>query len=176
MHIPGLGPVTRDEELGWLHSPPHRSKLLPGGEVRFVLAGYEDEPNPEDFHAAIQAFLMLGPEALAAAAPHVFAYYQDMNANWAPSSAEYVRIASPGEVWDRVQFGDEAYVCRRKRGDRGVYVALTCGCDWEPEHGLQLVFRDGRTLSRVGSADGHLTNADAYGDASLEQVIYRPIA
>jgi len=39
---------------------------------------------------------------------------------------------------------------------------VACECDWEPEHGLQLVFRQGRKLTRISAQDGHLTEADAY--------------
>lgn len=37
-----------------------------------------------------------------------------------------------------------------------------CECDWEEEHGLQLVFRQGKKLTRISDQDGHLTEADAY--------------
>lgn len=57
----------------------------------------------------------------------------------------------------------------------GIYFSLECNCDGEPEHGLQLVIRDGLTVSKVGSFDGHLTNADAYGDRSLAGIVYVPI-
>lgn len=39
---------------------------------------------------------------------------------------------------------------------------MVCNCDWEYEHGLQFVFRQGRVLTRVSAEDGHLTEADAY--------------
>ncbi|MFC7668884.1 DUF6985 domain-containing protein [Hymenobacter humi] len=34
-------------------------------------------------------------------------------------------------------------------------------CEWEVEHGLQLVFRQGRMLTRVSQYDGHLTESQA---------------
>ena len=40
---------------------------------------------------------------------------------------------------------------------------MACECEWEQEHGLQLVFRQGKKLTRVSDQDGHLTKADAYG-------------
>ena len=64
-------------------------------------------------------------------------------------------------------------VSRRPYGDRAAYVSLECGCDWEEEHGLQIVFKEGLHVNMVGQYDGHLTNADAYGDGRLENVIYR---
>ena len=60
------------------------------------------------------------------------------------------------------------------REGNAVYISLGCNCDWEQEHGLQIVLKDGLRVTKVGSFDGHLTNSDAYDDASLENVIYRP--
>jgi hypothetical protein len=30
-------------------------------------------------------------------------------------------------------------------------------------------------VNKVGEYDGHCTNADAYGDESLEDVVYKPV-
>ena len=45
-------------------------------------------------------------------------------------------------------------------------------CDWEEEHGLQIVFKNGLTINKIGPYDGHCTNSDAYDDESLEDIIY----
>jgi len=63
-------------------------------------------------------------------------------------------------------------VSRRAYGDKGIYVSLECNCNWEPEHGLQLVFKNGSTIKKVGPYDGHLANSDAYADDRLENVVY----
>lgn len=47
-------------------------------------------------------------------------------------------------------------------------------CDWETEHGLQIVFKQGLKINKLGPFDGHLTNSDAYADKKLENVVYRP--
>lgn len=39
---------------------------------------------------------------------------------------------------------------------------IAAECDWEPEHGLLIVYRNGNELSRVSDQDGHLTHTDAY--------------
>lgn len=44
----------------------------------------------------------------------------------------------------------------------------------EPEHGLQIVFKDGQRVNKVGPFNGPFTNSHAYADPSLEGVIYRP--
>ncbi len=65
------------------------------------------------------------------------------------------------EVWNFVH-PSEIYVARRDRRDEDIYITVACECDWEQEHGLQLVFRQGKKLTRVSGQDGHLTEADAY--------------
>jgi len=76
-------------------------------------------------------------------------------------------------IWDFVR-PEEIYVTRRSRRDKNIYIQIACECDWEEEHGLQLVFRQGKKLTRVSDQDGHLTEADAYDkpdskDALLSQ-------
>lgn len=176
MQIPGLGNVTADDEYGWLYSEPIEVAALGGETCDIVLEGYEEDANKEDFHAAIQAFLAAGPEMLKAAERHVFRYYQDMIQSWDPQHEAYVVINAPADVWKHVQLGNEPMFSRNHAGDKGVYVSLECNCDWEPEHGLQLVFRNGATICKVGPYDGLLTNANAYADPDLEDVIYRGMA
>ena len=45
-------------------------------------------------------------------------------------------------------------------------------CDWEEEHGLMLVWRNGTTLTKVGGYDGHLTNVNAYANKKMINVVY----
>lgn len=175
MHIPLLGNVTKDERLGSLCSAPIPVRALKDGHVRLILEGYEEDGNQEDFHSAINSFLSIGPEVLAAAEAHVFSYYRDVGGFW-DSPDEPVCIGAPNEVWAHAQFGKDAYVYRRGSGDNGVYVSIECECDWEPEHGLQIVFRSGKSICKVGPYDGHATNADAFADARLENVIYCSLA
>lgn len=57
---------------------------------------------------------------------------------------------------------NQIYISRRHRRDKDVYIQVSCSCDWEQEHGLQLVFRQGKKITRISDEDGHLTEADAY--------------
>lgn len=54
------------------------------------------------------------------------------------------------------------YVSRRHRRDKDIYIQAVCNCDWDAEHGLQLIFRQGKKLTRISEQDGHLTKADAF--------------
>ena len=70
-------------------------------------------------------------------------------------------MSTEKEIWKFVH-PQEIYVTRRSYNDCDIYVQITCECDWEQEHGLQLVFRQGRKLTRVSEQGGHLTEADAF--------------
>jgi len=80
---------------------------------------------------------------------------------------EFRQITDKNDIWDFV-CPIEIYVTRRHRRDKDMYVQICCECDWEEEHGLQLVFRQGRKLTRISEQDGHLTEADAYGKPDIE--------
>lgn len=151
-------------------------EALGGKRCDFLSAGYgELDLREEDIARALRSFIALKPSALAAVEEHVFRYYLDCKDHLAPGDPGHVEIGSAKDVWKHVDFGFEATVRRRKH-DGKVYVSLECNCDWEPEHGLQLVFEEGRRVSKVGPFDDHLTTSDAYGDPSLEGVVYRPRA
>lgn len=173
MNVRGLGEVTREDGCGDYCSQPVEVAALGGRPCRFVLDGYEADPDKEDYHQAIAAFLNSSPAVLEEAEAEVFRYYQDVSRCLSAADEEPLVVGSPAEVWAHVQFGEEVFVSRRDHGERGVYVSLECECDWEPEHGLQLVFKGGGRVSKVGPYDGHLTNADAFGDEALEHVVYR---
>lgn len=64
-------------------------------------------------------------------------------------------------------------VTRRPYGDKRIYISLECGCDWEREHGLQIVFKEGQYVNKLGPYDGHLTNSDAFADDALEDIVYK---
>jgi hypothetical protein len=42
--------------------------------------------------------------------------------------------------------------------DNDFYASYECNCDWEGEHGLCIVLKNGLAITRVGKFDGHLTN------------------
>jgi len=174
MEMPGLGSVSKHPDIGsWLRSGKLPVSVLGGKLCRIIVEGYADDPRKEDFHAGIQNFLSIGPSVLTDAQDSLFAYFKDLQgALWQPDDSQYLVIDSPADVWKHVQLGSEPIVSRRPHGDQGIYISLECGCDWEEEHGLQIVFKNGLLVNKVGPYDGHVTNSDAYGEDELEEVIY----
>ena len=173
MQIPGLGTVSKDARFGWYCSQAIRLPLLNDAPCIVQIDGYDADVKPEEFHAAIARLIACPRSVLLAAESHVYRYYQDSHTDRNPADEGWVRIASPADVWLHVQLGDKLMVTRRAYGDQAIYVSIEGRCDWEPEHGLQIVLKNGESVVKVGPYDGHLTQSDAYDDDSLEGVIYR---
>jgi hypothetical protein len=172
MKIPNIGEFTKHNKFDSLYSNAMPVRVLGGHICQIVLDGYEKDPDKEDFHVAITNFLSIDRSILENAEQYIFQYYQDVNNCWQPEDPEFIAVASPQEVWKHIQFGNEIIVTRREYGDRGIYISLHCECDWEQEHGLEIIFKNGLKVSKIGACNNHLTNSDAYADDSLENVIY----
>ena len=170
MELPGLGEVTKDAQFGWYYSKPIPIPMLGGKQCRIVLVGYDKDERKEDFHVAIANLLSGSPAVLREADEPLFRYYSDFEEWWLEDHKQPIKSAN--ELWQHVRLGGELMVSRRPYGEKGIYVVVECGCDWEQEHGLQLVLKNGLKVNKLGGYDGHLTNSDAFDDESLEHVIY----
>lgn len=140
-----LGALSLASDGLW-RSKPHRVPLF-GASCRFAIAD-EGATFAEDVHLAVRAFLAL--EAKAVTGP-LLAYRRGI----APDAK--------GDPWAAIEAPEDVVVRRRHRFDRAVYLLCECTCEWDREHGVQLVFRGGTSLTRVSGFDDHLTDADAYG-------------
>jgi hypothetical protein len=116
-----------------------------------------------EFDAAMENFLALGVKARAHAAPLIHKNCRDYidSVDW--PGREHLRASTETaeNIWNFVE-PREIIVERRLFNDMNVYVAIDCHCAWETEHGLKLVFRQGKQLTRVGPSDEWLTDADAH--------------
>jgi hypothetical protein len=175
LHDPLLGLLTFDGALGGYVSGEKVIPFLGGRQCRFVIADYPQDPKPDEVRAAIRNALDASPVILAQAEPYALQYCRDMLALYADGERPAIALENPGDVWSYVQFGDIFYVSRRTENDSedGIYLSLECNCDWEVEHGLQLVLRNGKAISKLGPFDGHVTTADAYADPKLIGVVYK---
>lgn len=142
----------------------HLDRLI--GDADFV-PGFTD-----DLETARRRFLNAGGELLEEALPWLWRYYLDERR----TATDALQLGGPEEIWAHLTFLTPPEI--RPGGDspvrpHGSYVSFEGEVAWEPEHGLQLVFADGRELCKVGPYDGHLTHAAAYGDLDLLGQIYR---
>lgn len=176
MNVPPIGPVVPHPDVSeWLLSEPYELRCLLGQTFQFVLDAYVEDTHQTDYHVALRNLLELDSAALAAVEPYVVQYCNDTLSLYDEQDRPPVRLAVPSDVWKYVHFGSELHVVRRAMGDEedGIYFSLECSCDWEQEHGLVLILRDGLAFTKVGPYDGHLTNADAYADPTLKGVIFK---
>ncbi|WP_205529549.1 DUF6985 domain-containing protein [Taibaiella koreensis] len=84
-------------------------------------------------------------------------YDEDDDALW--------HMKAPEAVWQFVTC-THMYVSREPYQDKGIYLQLVCRCDWEQEHGLQLVYNKEGRLIRVSASDGHILGWQ--GDGMIE--------
>ena len=161
MRIEQLGELSPDEHIPeWLVSKKVDVPYFPGPKLRFVFDGLGGDDAPEEFASAVRRFLALTVHERDHAAQYVFTNYRE-TCEAIGADEVGVNIDGPADVWNHVR-PDEIFVKRRHSGDRKVYVQITAECAWEPEHGLQIVYREGSELKRVSEQDGHLTYVDAF--------------
>ncbi|SAI69501.1 Uncharacterised protein [Bordetella ansorpii] len=161
-----------DQDLpDWQEGELLKLPMLDGQEFGVFADDYDDDDRPDDYDAALKNLLACDVSVLQAAQDHIYRYYQDMRESW--DDEDMPEIASPADVWRHIEFGGEIELGRRAK-DGLVYASLTCNCDWEPEHGLQIVLRNGQEVTKIGPYDGHYSQSDAFADDDLEGVVYRP--
>lgn len=159
LHIPALGPLHRDLHIPeWLVSEPLPIPFFNGQKLPVTIEGLK-ESDQKEIEDAISSFLKLGCVDRLAISGYVFANYQQ-TAELVSEDDLGCHIESEQAVWDHVQPG-AIYISRRHRRDCAIYLMIGANCDWEPEHGLQIVYRRGSELVRVSQQDGHLTQTDA---------------
>jgi len=160
VNIPQLGPLHPDPRIPeWLISEPVSIPYFDGIRLTFILDGLTD-PDTEDIQSAVGAFLALGSDARLAVSSYVFQNYRRMVDAVGEGDVGF-HVARPEAIWAHVH-PSEIFISRRHHRDKLIYVQIAAECDWEREHGLQLVYRRGSKLSRVSDQDGHLTHTDAY--------------
>ena len=160
-----IGTLVQNEKIeNWWISTPHNIPLIEE-ELPISFMDYtpaEDSAFATEADAALKNFLDLNSFYKLKIAPDVFANFVDycsyINEEDIP---EKMKGAQPLSIWSFV-YPTQVFVSRRLSNDKDIYVVLACECEWEKEHGLQLVFRQGKQLTRVSDQDGHLTDSDAF--------------
>jgi len=161
--VPSVGPLSASEEIEeWLISKPIAVPYFDGLEMTFILDGFADESADEEeigidpevekaIEQAVRAFLSLGANDRKVAGESVFQYFRKtLDALGEDQVA--VAIDSADEVWEYVE-PTEIFVIPGDEGENAIYIMIAAECDWDPEHGLQLVYRGGNELVRVGAQD-----------------------
>lgn len=158
-----IGQLTQDETFpDWWRSSEIGVPFFNGKPMTIIFTDCEPDADVkfiEEADNALSNFLKLDKQERIKLSDLVFKNYSDF---LEVMDDDYkLEINKNEDIWDFVH-PIEIYVTRRPYNDMDMYVQIHCNCDWEEEHGLQLVFRQGRQITRVSDIDGHLTEADAY--------------
>jgi hypothetical protein len=152
-----------DFDVTW-SAEPIQVPLFDGQTIPVSLSspGLTNAITPDDadaIDAVLDAFLMLGPSDRAAAGAPVLAYCKDtleaIAADW-PEARAMAAISDPADIWRHVFVREIDIKKDTRHGEPSIYVLVYCACDWEEEHGLQLVYRNGAALMRVSPEDGNV--------------------
>jgi hypothetical protein len=166
MEIKPIGPLHFDEEEEWYTSDTIKIDGLFKNEFIFIFFNYDESLNSK-YETAINNILKVNIEVLNKANNEIFHYYKDC--------IDYFNhglvISKPEDVWKHITFGKYLHVEYRD-DDSLVYISMENECEWEPEHGLQIVFKNGLEINKIGQFDGHLTNSDAFAKDDLENIVY----
>ena len=168
-----IGKLTQDEQLDtfWVSQaqaiPFFEGIKLP---VTYISNASETiEVFIEDADKAIQNFLQFVTNDRLNITEYAYEnckeFVEAVNEDWLNKLLE--QLVDKKSIWNHIE-PTQIYVERRYYHDKDVYVSIACECEWEQEHGLQFVFRQGKKLTRVSTQDGHLTEADAWGISDSE--------
>ena len=163
-----LGKLTQDDTFSnWWKSKALEIPFFDNKELPIIFMGFEPNHDTTFLQEADQAlinFFKLNAGNRNSISELAYRNCMDfLDAIDFDEADESLReIKNKNEIW-RFIHPSEIYVTRRPYKEQDMYVFVACECDWEQEHGLQLVFRQGKKLTRISTQDGHLTEADAYG-------------
>ncbi|HEY0049753.1 MAG TPA: hypothetical protein VGB68_10730 [Pyrinomonadaceae bacterium] len=140
----------------WLISEPVPISFFNGKELQFTLNGdlKSDKSFLSDANRTIKNFLAKTGNDKLNLSNQIYKYYRAIQ-DYHDSElfgAEPLKLNNEREIWNYVH-PYEIYICRNAEPDADMYLQIQCDCDWEEEHGLQLVFKNGSELTRVSHID-----------------------
>jgi len=162
-----IGKLEQHAEFSdWWEHGPVAIPFFDNAQIPVTFSDYVPEEDAQfmaEADAALTNFLRLDADYRLSISEHAWLNFADfadeVGVNGIPKK---MRVLTDEKlIWKHIH-PTKIYVTRRPYNEQDIYVQVACECDWEPEHGLQLVFRQGRKLTRVSNQDGHLTEADAW--------------
>lgn len=162
-----IGVLKQDERFeDWWESNPIKIPFFNQTELKVIFRDFileHDATFISEAERAFENFLIKEEKNRLSITDEVYRNFQEFveEVGLEYLGDEIQNIKTKEEIWNFV-YPSDIYITRRHRRDQDIYLEVTCECDWEPEHGLQLVFRKGKTLTRVSGQDGHITDADAH--------------
>lgn len=164
----------------WWESNPIQIPFFANQKLKIIFMDFtpeDDEQFIDDADKALKEFLAKSEKERLGISNLVYKNCMDfLNAvGYDEDDEKLWKLSDENEIWDFVQ-PIEIYVVRRTGKDENIYIDINCECEWEQEHGLQLVFKKGKQITRVSAIDGHITDADAYNKPDSEDELLSKFA
>lgn len=162
-----IGELKNADFDDWWVSAPQKIGFLGEVEMNFTITDYnpnEDENFMDEADEILRNFLSKTLIDRDATSTYVYQNCMDfLDAIGYDEADQHLwDIKDPQEIWNYVT-PKEIYVTREPYEDKGVYLRLIFSCEWEQEHGLQLVFNKSGKLVRVSEDDGHILGWQGHG-------------
>ena len=146
-----VGQLTQDDHFEeWWNSDLICIPYFQNTKLKVVFTEAEDENYFKLAEIAIMNFIQLATSDRQNHSSQIIENYkQNLVFDYTPK----LELKSDNEIWDFV-YPSVIILAQNEIGE--VFVLVECGCEWEEEHGLQLVFKNGQRLTRVSYNDGGL--------------------
>jgi hypothetical protein len=143
-----VGPLKANPDYkGWYESEPVQIPYL-GQKVKITFTQGDDSSFMAEAEVVLKRFFKLTEADRLKNSKLVELNYQDCIS---ASAAQPLNIREAQDVWN---FVTPANVFIERNINGKYYVTVSCRCEWEKTHGLQLVFREGKRLTRASGHDG----------------------
>ena len=162
-----IGSLKNADFDDWWVSKPQSIGFLDQEEMTFTITDYNPNEDVKLMEAAdetIRNFLVKTPNDREVISNYVYQNCMDFleAIGYDEADEQLWAIKDLREIWNYVT-PREIYITREPYEDKDVYLRLTFSCEWEQEHGLQLVFNQKGKLVRVSEDDGHILGWQGQG-------------
>jgi len=154
-----IGELHQSDEFSWESGGVNIPALF-NTKWHFVFEDFDPMSEMEEYQEAINNLMVMNLDDFKICGVYLFQYYKSSIKHWGAKSEDYINIPSSDDIWEHIDISSGYYITISKDFDGDVYLSLSANCDWEQEHGLQIVYHKGNELVKVGSFTGHLRNSD----------------
>lgn len=142
-----LKPLEYDEDM--FESEPIEIAYFDNNKLKVGFVEPKYEPYLKEADEVLERFLKLSPSARLENSKLVHNYYSETLKH---GYCKNLELNSISDIWNYVT-PNEILIDWEDHGK--FYLQVSCGCAWEEEHGLQLIFKNGERLTRASGHDGH---------------------
>lgn len=145
-----LSPTDYDPDF--FESKPYPFSYFDNKEIKVEFIDAKHQPYLDAADKALENFIRLSSINRTENSDIVYHYYSE---TLKYGYTKQLDVKTAKDIWNFIT-PTEIIIHWDEDGD--YYLNVSCECEWEEEHGLQLVFTNGQTLTRASGHDGHFTD------------------